>query len=47
MSFYNLEMGMGMSSFGSEFRYRQAATGKTDGSLQLRTLREGYQDAFP
>ena len=31
----NLEMGMGMGSFGSEFRYRQAATGKTDGSLQL------------
>jgi 3D-(3,5/4)-trihydroxycyclohexane-1,2-dione acylhydrolase (decyclizing) len=31
----NLELGMGMGSLGSEFRYRQAATGKTDGSLQL------------
>ncbi|HUV13155.1 MAG TPA: 3D-(3,5/4)-trihydroxycyclohexane-1,2-dione acylhydrolase (decyclizing) [Acidobacteriota bacterium] len=31
----NLEMGMGMGSFGSEFRYRQAATGRTDGDLYL------------
>jgi 3D-(3,5/4)-trihydroxycyclohexane-1,2-dione acylhydrolase (decyclizing) len=26
-------MGMGMGSFGSEFRFRNAATGKTDGKL--------------
>ncbi len=29
----NLQMGMGMGSFGSEFRFRNSASGKTDGNL--------------